>query len=327
MTEKMNAFILHAIDPDLLYPCLAVRFETTDLETLRRFLSVDESEDSQVERQYVLAPLETANLCAAFDIAFDHHNREVILFRDVRRKPSIPYLIHGGYELALMVHGRKPFAFMDYDSSSKQLRTLKARFDHYVSQGILHAHPEIFESKDQPGRQTGTILYTTKGEEWRIPAYELVRMRSKRTANGFENVDRLTGALLGYEEWQNDWWIDNVSTRESFMYGASFRCAVSRSQYDWLVHAGFRALPPFVDQNLTIYFSSELDDEAITIAMRNDPGVEAIIQFHLGLRHLTHAADFRKSGPYEIPASLIPTINLNLSRPVRILVRRDACIV
>jgi hypothetical protein len=36
-----------------------------------------------------------------------------------------------------------------------------------------------------------------------------------------------------------------------------------------------------------------------------------------------HAADFRTGGPYEIPASLIPTINRHLVRAVRALIQRD----
>ncbi|MBR8173754.1 hypothetical protein KDX27_39375 [Burkholderia cenocepacia] len=61
-------------------------------------------------------------------------------------------------------------------------------------------------------------------------------------------------------------------------------------------------------------------------AMRDDPTIEAFVQFNVGLAHIMHAADFRTSGPHEIPASLIPTVNRHLLRPVRVLIRRSDCL-
>ncbi|MDR8052150.1 hypothetical protein KPB03_32160 [Burkholderia cenocepacia] len=57
-------------------------------------------------------------------------------------------------------------------------------------------------------------------------------------------------------------------------------------------------------------------------AMRDDPNIEAFVQFNVGLVHIMHAADFRTAGPHEIPASLIPTINRHLVRAVRVLAQR-----
>jgi hypothetical protein len=41
MRYPQTSFILSAIDPDLLYPCLEIRFETDDLDTLRRLVDPD----------------------------------------------------------------------------------------------------------------------------------------------------------------------------------------------------------------------------------------------------------------------------------------------
>ncbi|HEM8494548.1 hypothetical protein DN523_09905 [Burkholderia multivorans] len=64
----------------------------------------------------------------------------------------------------------------------------------------------------------------------------------------------------------------------------------------------------------------------MTGAMRDDPTIEAFVQFNVGLAHIMHAADFRTGGPYEVPASLIPTINRHLLRAVRVLIRRSDCL-
>ncbi|RQU98815.1 hypothetical protein DF047_36360 [Burkholderia cenocepacia] len=58
-------------------------------------------------------------------------------------------------------------------------------------------------------------------------------------------------------------------------------------------------------------------------AMSSDQTIDAFVQFNVGLVHIMHAADFRTAGPYEIPATLIPTINHHLLRTVRVLIRRS----
>ncbi|AOI96373.1 hypothetical protein WS66_03925 [Burkholderia sp. LA-2-3-30-S1-D2] len=58
-------------------------------------------------------------------------------------------------------------------------------------------------------------------------------------------------------------------------------------------------------------------------AIRDDPTIEAFVQFNGGQAQILHAADFRTAGPYEIPATLIPSINRRLWRPVRVLIRRS----
>ncbi|WP_310641698.1 hypothetical protein [Burkholderia cenocepacia] len=135
-------------------------------------------------------------------------------------------------------------------------------------------------------------------------------------------MERLEGALLGYERWQNDWWIDRLARSGISRYGASCLVKANPTQFAWLVHAGFRALPPVDTPTFMLYSSPWLDEAAMKAAMRDDPNIEAFVQFNVGLVHIMHAADFRTAGPHEIPASLIPTINRHLVRAVRVLAQR-----
>lgn len=322
MQRPKTSFILSAVDPDLLYPWLEVRFETDDLDTLRRILELDAARDADFERVYLLTPAEVAVVCHAFGIGFEHGSREAFLFKHVDTGVRIPYLVHTGYELALMVQGRKPFGFIDFDSDSPRSVKLKEKFDAYVAQGVLHSQEFIFDAAARPSRRIGQILYTRKGEEWRLSALEFIRQNINRHGDGCENMERLEGALLGYEKWQNDWWIDHLAQSGISLYGASSIVKVDRTQYDWLVHAGFRALPPVDAPTFTLHSSQWFDEEAMQAAMRDDPTIEAFVQFNVGLVHIMHAADFRTGGPYEIPASLIPTINRHLLRAVRVLIQR-----
>jgi hypothetical protein len=325
MRHPATCFILSAIDPDLLCPWLEVRFETDDFDTLRRLLELDPSEHLGPENFYLLTPAQVEAVCVAFEINFEHGPREAFLFQYVDNGIHFPYLVHTGYELALMVQRRKPFGFIDFHSGRPTSVRLKAQFDTYVAQGLLHSQEEIIDvagRPSRPGHQIGQIFYTLKGEEWRIPALEFIRQHINRQGDGFENLERLEGALLGYERWQNDWWIDHLARSGVTLYGAPLICKVDRAQYDWLVHAGFRALPPFDAPTFTLHSPHWLDDEAMKQAMQADSRIEAFVQFNIGLRHIMHAADFRTAGPYDIPTSLIPTINSDLVRTVRILVQR-----
>jgi hypothetical protein len=322
MKNVRTYFIMSAVDPDLLCPWLQVRFETDDFEALRRFAELDASKDPELDDAYLLQPATVVAVCGAFGIEFEHGSRQAFLYKYNGSQAPIPYLIHGGFELALMVQGRKPFAFIEFDSSMPNSVEHKARFDAYVAQGVLHAQEEISDVEGQPGRRIGQTYYSIKGEEWRIPAFEFIRQNINPQGNGFENLERLRGALLGYERWQNDWWIDHLAKRGVTPHGASFICRVGRTQYEWLVHAGFRALPPFETSTVVLHSSDRLDDEAMKQDLQADLGIEAFVQFNIGLRHIMHAADFRTGGPYEIPSSLIPTINRHLGGTVRIFFHR-----
>lgn len=329
MRYPRTSFILSAIDPDLLYPCLEVRFETDDLDALRRMVDPNASEDADLDDCYLLSPTQVANVCDAFAIEFEHGSRETLLAKYVTARILVPYLVHTGYELALMVQGRKPFGFIEFNSEWPPSVVLKARFDEYVAQGVLHSQEIIREVPACPGRparRIGQVLYTLKGEEWRIPALEFFRQNLNREGDGCENMVRLEGALLGYERWQNDWWIDHLERSGTGLYGTSSIVQVNRAQFDWLAHAGFRALPPVDAPTFTLYSSRWFDEDAMKAAMRNDQTIEAFVQFNVGLVHIMHAADFRTAGPYEIPATLIPTINHHLLRAVRVLIRRSDCL-
>jgi hypothetical protein len=322
MEYQTTAFILSAIDSDLDCPWLDVRFETDDFEKLCRCAEIDLAKDPQFYRGYLLPSTTVATICEAFSIQFEHGSREAFLRKHTVRGPEIPYLVHTGYELALMVQGRKPYAFIEFDSANPRSATRKMRFDAYVAKGVLHSHEEIFDVEGQPGRRMGQTFYAVIGEEWRIPAFEFIRQNINSQGDGFENLERLEGALLGYERWQNDWWIDHLAKRNTALYGTPLVCQLNRLQYEWLVHAAFRALPPFDAKTIKLHLHRSLDATAMKQAIESDPQIEAFVQFNVGLRHIMHTADFRTAGPHEIPASLIPTINQHLIRTVRVLIQR-----
>ena len=62
--------------------------------------------------------------------------------------------------------------------------------------------------KKQPGLDgMRTVFFVLPGHEWRVDSY--VENILNRTGAWNEGLERLQGLLLGYEDWQNDWWIQH----------------------------------------------------------------------------------------------------------------------
>jgi len=201
-------FILQAIDPDRGNPAFEAMFVVERPEELRALLGEGAANDPDLDYFYRLEPEEVIAICRAFDVPFDPQGRKTCLYK-WRRRREAPYLIHGGYELALMLEGRKPFARMGGDFYPPERYRGEELFDRYVAQGVLHREVEL-EKFDEPRQQKDgriiegfrTVYYTLKGEEWRIPAWKLI---SKGTGGeGWnETLERLEGMLLGDEGRQN----------------------------------------------------------------------------------------------------------------------------
>jgi hypothetical protein len=106
----------------------------------------------------------------------------------------IPYLVHTGYELPLLLEGRKQFARMS-DAYPPDRHFDEEKFDRYVAQGVLHKEV-VVEPFERPYRlEDGrvfeghrTVYYTRKGEEWRIPASKLLRAQTGALARGYNPV-------------------------------------------------------------------------------------------------------------------------------------------
>jgi hypothetical protein len=54
--------------------------------------------------------------------------------------------------------------------------------------------------------RSGHVYYTLTGEERRVSASKLIWDAAQKSGWSAD-FERLEGMLLGYEEWQNDWWI------------------------------------------------------------------------------------------------------------------------
>ncbi len=227
-----SRFLLEAYDLEQCCPVLQAKFPVDDPRALRAILGEMADEDPELQWIYYLDDEQLAAIVAKFNVSFDaaqldSKNLDIILFR-YERDDQTPYLIHTRYELPLLLDGRKKLARMGncYPPTTFEGED---RFDHWVAEGVLHREEvnEPFDAPIQAARgQTylgaRTVYYTPKGEEWRIPASKLVWDAAGKAGGWNEYFERLEGMLFGYEDWQNDWWI-NVSKHR----GALVACAVA----------------------------------------------------------------------------------------------------
>ena len=143
MSDQPQRFILQAIDPDLGCPAFEAMFVVERLEELRHLLGDAADDDPELEMHYRLESAEVAAIGRRFDVPFDPGEREAWLCRWTQSRDEIPYLVHTGYELPLMLEGRKQFARMGGEHYPPHRHWNEDRFDHYVAQGLLHREIEL----------------------------------------------------------------------------------------------------------------------------------------------------------------------------------------
>jgi|SRR5579859_5286153 len=216
MNHEPRRFVLQALDPDHGSPVLEALFSVNEVEDLRALLA-DARDDPALERGYFLDAVELAVINERFAIGFDPDGREVLLqsWHSIR---DIPYLIHTGYELPLLLEGRKQLARFS-EAYPPNHHWNEEKFDRYVAEGTLHKEV-VVEPFEQPihlrdGKVvegTRTVYYARKGEEWRIPASKLVWSAAAKSGWSAD-FERMEGMLFGYEDWQNDWWLADLRKR------------------------------------------------------------------------------------------------------------------
>lgn len=126
------------------------------------------------------------------------------------RLRQLPYLVHTNRELGLMLRGIKPLAyFMDVVGREPDICIRYWRmFDRHVALGRLTRREVIETPVGLP--ECRKLFYALPGHEWRIDA-----MLALLTETGAwsDDQERRFGELLGYEDWQNDYWLAHRLSR------------------------------------------------------------------------------------------------------------------
>src|ERR1700722_12122529 len=117
-TPRSNHFILEAFDRDLWCPVLQALVHVPDLDVLRAILGDAADNDPDLRDAHLLDPQQLATLVTRFAVAFDPGQLDAgnidISVYQWRRPFGAPYLAHSGYELPLLLDGRKKLACMSH---------------------------------------------------------------------------------------------------------------------------------------------------------------------------------------------------------------------
>ena len=119
---------------------------------------------------------------------------------------QLPYLVHTNRELGLMLSGAKPLAyFADFVGREPDICIRYWRmFDRHVAAGRVIRRELIDAVPDRPDLKRRRLFYVLPGHEWRIDA--MLALENEPGAWS-DDRERRFGELLGYEEWQIDYWL------------------------------------------------------------------------------------------------------------------------
>jgi hypothetical protein len=324
-----NTFVLQAFDLDQWCPVLQAKFEVPELTRLREILEVAADDDPGLSAHYRLAAHDLAAIRRQYGVELNVDatgvaRAEISLFRQRNVLSRVPFLIHTNYELPLLLEGRKKLAKMYYEYPPMRFPG-EERFDRWVHEGLLYKEVDVepFDRSIKGFEGVRTVYYTPKGEEWRVPAMKLIYRAAGQSGGWNEHFERLEGMLFGYEDWQNNWWIENGLKKGGFS-GLALCCPVTSAGLAWIAAAGFRALPPIDKPTLPLLavFGEEEADDLRTFMLQDADSV-ALVRFNVYGKALTDIIDIREAGPWLFPADRIPDLNRNLLRSLTIIDRRS----
>jgi hypothetical protein len=213
--DQTRWFVLQAENAVLRCPVVEARFQVADLDALRDILGDEARDDVDVDRSYPLDDDQLTVVAERFGVKLEAGGRPVLLTPWSSARDA-PYLNHTGFELALMLEGRKPFAKFSDVYPSEWLDAFLRPFDPFVAAGriVRRTIKRPFATPHQ--LPNGTIhegiyevYFALPGQEWRIDA-NLLLFEICIQAGWNEALERFEGALLGYEDWQNDWHLDHI---------------------------------------------------------------------------------------------------------------------
>ena len=106
-----------------------------------------------------------------------------------------------------MLRGIKPMAmFSDIDGQEPDcVMRYHRMFERHVLDGLFYRRIVDMEVPGRSDLQLRRVFYTLPGEDWRVEAMlELI----EHYGNWTNEHERRFGSLLGYEDWQNDIWLE-----------------------------------------------------------------------------------------------------------------------
>lgn len=177
----------------------------------------------------------------------------------------LPYRVHGGRELDLMLKGLKPLSVFSHVEAASVLASFLSRyFEPLVGCGEL-----VSARIDDNGRTAPTLMFALPNEAWRFEAYRLMAATARAT-NWNDALERIEGSLLGYTLEQNNYWM-SYRKRKGYRWGhQTVYRFLPNTEVEFVRKAGCKAFR-FDDDSIRLYVSRQSHDQT-------DPGA-ALMNF------------------------------------------------
>lgn len=203
----MKKFVIEFFDFNTGCVCNDYTVETSNLKDLSDIINDGEGE-FHPSAKYDLTEHNLDQIEVLLNIKFERAGNMARL-RSWRFTDELPYKVHTNKELALMLRNEKPLSvFCERFPSNPDFDLIPERFfAPHVDAGLFSTFQCIIA--DARGIENRFVFYATKGENWRIYAYILLK-RTSILSGWSEGFERMEGSLLGYEDWQNDIYIEKV---------------------------------------------------------------------------------------------------------------------
>jgi hypothetical protein len=211
--EVFDRFIIEAFDPETDCSVVEARVDPANAAAVMDLLPPDVRATLQAGASWDLERDEVARIKARVDLRLESGSLPVRI-RPAYPHDELPYQVHTGRELALMLEGRKPLAAFSLWQPLKPNREEfpERFFDPHVDSGAFIKRERLEPAYERDGQQmpaSRRILYALPSQAWRIDAYLLLYDTAAK-AGWNEGFERMEGSLLGYEDWQNDIFIERI---------------------------------------------------------------------------------------------------------------------
>lgn len=203
MSTEKRRFVLEAIDSETDCPVAKAHFCVNDV---RELCAIVDPAEEDIKYDYDLITDDAVEVVRRYAPEFDSRGLTVRL-RRWAPPDDLPYQVHTGYELAMMLEGVKPLAVFDFPSNWEFAE--RAYFEPHVASGKFVVRefdvPLLLRTRGDSRDLIYThVLYARASEEWRIDAYIFLFLATFEQGWTVHAVEWLQGALLGYENWQNE---------------------------------------------------------------------------------------------------------------------------
>jgi hypothetical protein len=205
----MTRLILEALEPDTRSVDFDWNLDIDDLQFVNNLLGVEENW-WHGSVAFELSPPEFAAIARHYRVGTAIGEAPGRI-RARSKVDDLPYKVHTGRELRLMLAGEKPMSVFSkrHPSPSEEPNADVQPFAKWVESGRLTRFEEIVFDGDDRTTGIAYAMYTLPDESWRAKAYVVLKRAGARSGWG-AGMERVEGLLLGYTDRQIDIYLDMI---------------------------------------------------------------------------------------------------------------------